>query len=388
MKRVLLLTNYLTPYRRVCFDHLRKAFRDRKIAFRIWIMSGKDPDYDWYYDELKTDGMRLLKEHTLLLRSESYKIILNPELPGLLKKAKPDLVIMAGDYLALSVWAALLGKYLLGYKVLFWSESHLDESSKRGRFLIAVRETIRKIFYRCPDGFLYPGEKAAAFVRKYCRENAQLLQYPNLIDNASYRSAKAQTTEADIQAYRKEHDIPDGSFVFSCVARLDWEKGIYEFLQLLTRCKHRDRVVLLIAGRGEAQQRLEEYARKNRLHVQFLGYCTQAEITQMHCAADAFVLPSLADPNPLSVIEALWCELPLLLTKHVGNHPEVVREGENGYVIDYQEEDAAVQKIEKMITADDAWLKQARKITKRIAEEHFDADRASRMLVEKIADAM
>jgi glycosyltransferase involved in cell wall biosynthesis len=54
----------------------------------------------------------------------------------------------------------------------------------------------------------------------------------------------------------------------------------------------------------------------------------------LYAQADGFCLPSLSDPNPLSVIEALWAGLPLLLSTKVGNHPECLEQGKNGFAFD------------------------------------------------------
>jgi glycosyltransferase involved in cell wall biosynthesis len=48
--------------------------------------------------------------------------------------------------------------------------------------------------------------------------------------------------------------------------------------------------------------------------------------------ADLFCLPSLSDPSPLSLVEAAFSELPLLVSEYCGNHPELVLPRINGMV--------------------------------------------------------
>ena len=47
-----------------------------------------------------------------------------------------------------------------------------------------------------------------------------------------------------------------------------------------------------------------------------------------------FLLASLRDPCPLSVVEALWMSKPLLISNHCGNISEALVESKNGFSFD------------------------------------------------------
>ena len=92
-------------------------------------------------------------------------------------------------------------------------------------------------------------------------------------------------------------------------------------------------------------------------------------------ATDVFDLPTITDPNPLSCIEACWSANPLIVSEHVGNNPEIITEGQNGYVISYKNSKKAVNDIEQMICSSDEWKKNAGLFSLKVAQEKFNSER-------------
>ncbi|MES2417333.1 MAG: glycosyltransferase [Bacteroidota bacterium] len=68
----------------------------------------------------------------------------------------------------------------------------------------------------------------------------------------------------------------------------------------------------------------------------FLGTINKDEhLAKCYAAADAFVLPSLEDNLPNTVMESLACATPVIAFK-TGGIPDMVRHLENGYLAEYQ----------------------------------------------------
>ena len=84
------------------------------------------------------------------------------------------------------------------------------------------------------------------------------------------------------------------------------------------------------------------------------------------------MLPSLSDPNPLTCIEALWSGLPLFISKHCGNYPEVIKTAVNGYAFDYAEEKQTIENLSKLLSADSLWKENARNMSISIAEKNYN----------------
>jgi glycosyltransferase involved in cell wall biosynthesis len=91
--------------------------------------------------------------------------------------------------------------------------------------------------------------------------------------------------------------------------------------------------VLCMVGDGPDRLQLEQ--RAHELGVArdtiFLGY--QEDVAPFYAAFDALVLPSGNEGTPVSVIEALAAERPVVATR-VGGVPDVVRDGEDGFLVE------------------------------------------------------
>jgi len=98
----------------------------------------------------------------------------------------------------------------------------------------------------------------------------------------------------------------------------------------------RGRIHLVVAGDGHLRDKLAAGARAvpgARVHQ--LGFLNQTEIGRAYVAADALVLPSRRGGGEtwgLVVNEAMQFGLPAIVSDGVGCHPDLVREGETGFV--------------------------------------------------------
>ena len=77
------------------------------------------------------------------------------------------------------------------------------------------------------------------------------------------------------------------------------------------------------------------------------------------------------DPNPLSVIEALWAGLPLILSNRVGNQHEALVIGKNGWLFDQQSGDAVREVLEKWTALTETELQLQCRASALIAEKSF-----------------
>jgi glycosyltransferase involved in cell wall biosynthesis len=69
-------------------------------------------------------------------------------------------------------------------------------------------------------------------------------------------------------------------------------------------------------------------------HVYLVGRKAYDELPALYASADAFVFPSLSETWGLVVNEAMAAGLPVLVSKGIGCHPDLVWEGINGHVFD------------------------------------------------------
>ena len=85
--------------------------------------------------------------------------------------------------------------------------------------------------------------------------------------------------------------------------------------------------VLLILGTGEMEPFLRRSAGDG---VRFEG--SVEDVTPYLQVADLFVLPSVAEGLPVSILEALATKVPVLATR-VGGVPDIIEHGYNGWLV-------------------------------------------------------
>lgn len=378
--KMVLLTNILSPYRRVFFDEIALQCKKVGDTFSVLVMSPEEYDREWHYEEYKTEYTILLKCKTF--RIKHIPIYINVDLKEKLESLKPDIVIIAGGYMLPSAWKAskIVGKQ--GGRLLFWSESHLGEKRQYGCLILWIRERVRRSFYSKFEGFLYPGEKAKQFIECYAGINVKYYFIPNLIDNRKFLKISEHCGEK--YEIRKKYGLNCHKFIMFSPMRLTWVKGLEPFMDLFVKSGCSEKVQLVVAGTGELYEKLQNKAKKLKIDLKLLGYHEERDIIELYNGADCFLMPSLSDPSPLSCVEAIWCGLPILVSEHVGNSPEIVEEGINGYVFSYENRKEAQEKIRKIVNASSEWLEKASMRSREIAQERFELKKMTKNLIDSL----
>ncbi len=67
-------------------------------------------------------------------------------------------------------------------------------------------------------------------------------------------------------------------------------------------------------------------------------FIARGDLIHLHSHASVFVCPSIYEPFGLVILEAMACETPVVASK-VGGIPEIVVEGETGYLVDFDSGD-------------------------------------------------
>jgi glycosyltransferase involved in cell wall biosynthesis len=122
---------------------------------------------------------------------------------------------------------------------------------------------------------------------------------------------------------------PSGPPIVLTCARLHEQKGLGHLLEAAAQVPD---AVFVIAGDGPRRQELEAQAGALRIadRVRFLGHRT--DIAALLASCDLFVLPSLFEGLPLSVLEAMAAARPVVATA-VGGTPEAVVPGHTGLLV-------------------------------------------------------
>jgi glycosyltransferase involved in cell wall biosynthesis len=135
-------------------------------------------------------------------------------------------------------------------------------------------------------------------------------------------------------AIRDQLGIPRDAPVCGIVAALRPEKNHDLFLRVASRVtKQQPNARFVVIGDGPRRAELEQLATelKVNLATHFLG--ARSDIPELLAALDLFALTSHNEANPVSVLESLACEVPVVAPA-VGSLHETVIDGATGFLVE------------------------------------------------------
>jgi len=378
-KKVILLTNILTPYRIKFYELLYDEFIKRGVEFKVLVTSETEPNRNWTYSQYKKDFTVLNKGRIISLPNNIF-IHINWGIKLFFIKEKPNLVISAGTYLYPALWQLIRIKKKFNIKVYYWNESHEHELRNYNKIITGLREYIRQNIFTHFDGYWFAGQWSLEFINRYSKKNVPKIFVPNLIDNVVFDKAN-DIQYSTKELLRKEYILPIGKKILLCPARLNKVKGQLDFLKNFQKIESRNGFVVLFVGDGDDKNEIEKLIAKDDCwNIKLLGYKTEDEMIQLYSISDYLLLPSNSDPNPLTCIESIWCSLPLIVSNHVGNAPEIIKEGVNGYILNMEDSTNWNHIFAEIANNDEEWMKNARAYSYKLAHDNYN----SRNVVKRI----
>ena len=173
----------------------------------------------------------------------------------------------------------------------------------------------------------------------------------------------------DRAACRARHGLDPKRKIFLFVGRVDGEKRVDVLLRAMKRLT-RDDVQLAVAGQGAAAGEWRSLAKSLGLgdRVRFTGFIPNEELHVLLNSVDVFTMPSEAELLSIASLEAMACGKPLLLANAVAL-PELVTQGENGYLFEPGDAADAARCIEQLADHPEQWEAMGQASLRR-AQEH------------------
>jgi glycosyltransferase involved in cell wall biosynthesis len=175
--------------------------------------------------------------------------------------------------------------------------------------------------YRKASGFAVLSESSSLELQELGIPIEKIFLTPNGISNIP--NAPADFVERD-------------EVVFGFLGRLEPQKGLFDLLNAwaaVCQAFPNKKLILRIGGEGSQQQEIEDRARELQLteSVEFVGFI--AEPIEFMADLDVFVLPSYAEGNSNSVLEAMVAGRPVISTD-VGGTAMLLGEACAPYVLE------------------------------------------------------
>jgi len=184
------------------------------------------------------------------------------------------------------------------------------------------------------------------------------------------------------QIVRREGSAGEKKLIILSLAPLSKDKGVDDTILAIPRVANQiNNVHFIFAGRGEIEK-YRDLVRENGVEefCSFLGVITEDEKRELFKKATIFLLPSYAEGQPIAILEAMAAGLPVISTA-VGSIPEVIKDGENGFLIEPGDYRELAEKI-ILLVADGKFRERIGKKNYEIVREKHDIRRVVREIDE------
>ncbi|WP_449278485.1 glycosyltransferase [Leucobacter sp. GX24907] len=143
------------------------------------------------------------------------------------------------------------------------------------------------------------------------------------------------------------------------VGRLTTEKRIDVTLRAIARLDPTLDVHFDVIGGGDQRRHLDQLTEHLGLsdRVTFHGKVDDEQLISAYSRASVFVISSIAELQSIATMEAMASGLPIIAANAVAL-PHLVHDGENGYLVDPDDDEQLAERLTDVLTADhDEWLR-------------------------------
>lgn len=273
--------------------------------------------------------------------------LINPSIVSELSKERYDAILIHG-YSHLTDWIAFLASKVVGTAVLLHGESHLLD--RRPAAIRITKEILLRLLMKWIDVGLYIGSHNREFYKHFGLPAERLHFAPYTVDNA-YFQAEARRLGCKRRQLRALLGVSDDRPIILFVGKLIPKKQPLQLLRAFAQVRCKYKCALVFVGDGVLRSEIERMVVSEAIpDVHITGFLNQSELPEAYAAADLLVLPSAwGETWGLVTNEAMNFGLPIIVSNKVGCAVDLVSEGENGYIVPWNDLDALVYAMERPV---------------------------------------
>ncbi|REJ84083.1 MAG: glycosyltransferase family 1 protein [Bacteroidetes bacterium] len=333
--KVILVTNVPSPYRIPLFNLLHEKLRVAGYEFKV-LFGSETYSRRRFNSELNLCRFdyEFINSGKFNLGNDEKTIFTYKGLYSTLIREKPDCVIING----FSIGTMLLWFYSAFHRVkkIIWTGS-VKHKGRNDSFLRLIQ---RRFLVRGSDAFITYGSRAESYLQSLGASEDKIFRAINTVDTEFF-SEETIALRNTIPAEKKKH--------LTYIGYLSARKDVITLLAAIKQLSQkRDDFLLEIIGDGEDKQNLQNFVSENRLEsfVRFHGFRQKSELPAYLAKSTCFLFQTGFDIWGLVLNEAMASGLPCICSVNAGACEDLIREGENGFIMDYSNTEKLLEKIE------------------------------------------
>jgi len=339
--RIAIVHNIVAPYRHPAFE---KISEDPRLEVTVYYCSWGYPGRIW-----DAFPRKYQYKYKFLHGATMKGLFFNPGIIFELIKNRFDAIII-GEWMYVTMQIAFIMGKLLRIPVLLWTEGIREPWSFAG----SVTKAVRMLLIQKADAVVVPGNMSKDYVVSMGAHKSKVIIAPNTIDNEFFIKLGSEYKKSK-ERLKKELQLKTQKVVL-CVGQLIERKGVDILVRAYGRLRHEYKgVTLVLIGSGPLSDHLRNMCRSGNISdVRFIGSGLELkDLIKYYAIADFFVFPTLFDVWGFVVNEAMASGLPVISTKNAQAAREMIREGENGYIINGGSEEELYLAMKKLLDSEE-----------------------------------
>lgn len=290
-------------------------------------------------EELGKNAIPFTQEHIFDTHSKQWDTMPDiekgkriPIMHGLgkaISRVKPDVLITEGYF----QWTPRVLLYGLMHGLPVYMGYERTQHTER--FCGKFKRMQRKLFNKFFAGFFVNGSETTRYLISLGVPASRIHTAGMSADSHFLREAVNRfKSQADYPHFKAHIRGTQKGLCFLFTGVIDERKGVLPLLKAWR--KHQQQHpedLLLMVGDGAQMNRCRDEA-ADLPSVVFTGRVPYGDVAKYISLADVSIMPTIEDNWSLVVPEAMSCGLPVATSIYNGCHPELIKEGVNGYVFD------------------------------------------------------
>lgn len=241
-----------------------------------------------------------------------------------------DAVLIHG-YDTISSWIVFFAAKLSLKKIIWRGEAAIRPKVRQKKINNIIKKFVLPQYFRCCDAVMYSCTGNKEYLKQFLIPDKKMFLIPCAVDNDFFRYERGKYLNKN-DVIKSELGIPSDNFVILFSSRFTTRKRPLDLIEAVAKMNCQN-ITLLFVGDGIERENMERLIAKYCLHAVFTGFQGQLKLPMYYSIADIFVLVSDYDASPKSLNEALNFELPIIVTDFVGTAKDLVKNGENGFIV-------------------------------------------------------